>query len=79
MTEKTAKEGFPYEAKSYRLCLGLTQAEMAKQFGMAPSTYGNWERGVCLPSLKHFSELSQRDTEGAEFLADAYMEQKLEG
>ena len=37
------------ELKQWRHAAGLTQREVANRLGVAPDTYGNWERGTRVP------------------------------
>ena len=37
------------ELKQWRHIAGLTQREVADRLGVAPDTYGNWERGTRVP------------------------------
>jgi transcriptional regulator with XRE-family HTH domain len=38
---------------------GLSQAELAKNFGKKQNTIGNWENGISEPSIKELVTLSQ--------------------
>jgi transcriptional regulator with XRE-family HTH domain len=38
---------------------GLSQAELAKNFGKKQNTIGNWENGISEPSIKELVSLSQ--------------------
>jgi transcriptional regulator with XRE-family HTH domain len=45
--------------KHLRRIKGLSQAELAKNFGKKQNTIGNWENGISEPSIKELVILSQ--------------------
>ena len=45
--------------KAARVNRKLGQAEAAKQIGVSLSTLSNWERGVCFPSVKYITRITE--------------------
>ena len=41
----------------HRSLLGLTQAQLAQQIGVARRSVSRWESGRCLPSIVHLDKL----------------------
>jgi len=46
--------------RHYRLQLGLTQREVARQVGVRLSTFSAWERGMTCPSVPLVFKLAKR-------------------
>lgn len=47
------------EIRRYRLQLGLTQREIARQMGVRLSTFSSWERGLTCPSVPILFKLAK--------------------
>ena len=47
------------EIRQYRLRLGLTQVELARQLGIRAETISQWERGVTCPSAQQLLRLAK--------------------
>lgn len=43
--------------KNYRKSNGLTQEQMAREYGMSVRSYVDLERGICFPSATTFAQL----------------------
>ena len=43
--------------KSYRRSAGLTQEQMAREYGMSVRSYVDLEHGICFPSATTFAQL----------------------
>jgi len=43
--------------KSYRKSTGLTQEQMAREYGMSARSYVDLEHGICFPSATTFAQL----------------------
>ena len=43
--------------KSYRKSIGLTQEQMAREYGMSVRSYVDLEHGICFPSATTFAQL----------------------
>lgn len=62
------------EIRRYRLQLGLTQGEIARQMGVRLSTFSSWERGLTCPSVPILFKLAKLLNTLAEGLyPDLYM------
>ena len=68
---------YSQKTKRLRVKLNLTQAEFAERLGVPASTYSNWEQNACLPSLKHFGEMTAKEPAIMAYVSDAYMHAKL--
>lgn len=51
-----------------REALGLTQAELAAQLGVARSALGNWETGRTLPDVAAMASLAERHSLSLDWL-----------
>jgi DNA-binding XRE family transcriptional regulator len=47
------------EIRRYRLQLGITQRELARQVGVRLSTFSSWERGLTCPSVPMVLKLAK--------------------
>lgn len=47
------------EIRRYRLQLGVTQRELARQCGVRLSTYSSWERGMTCPAVPMVFKLAK--------------------
>jgi transcriptional regulator with XRE-family HTH domain len=47
------------EIRRYRLQLGVTQRELARQLGVRLSTFSSWERGITCPSTAFLLKLAK--------------------
>jgi transcriptional regulator with XRE-family HTH domain len=47
------------EIRRYRLQLGITQRELARQVGVRLSTFSSWERGLTCPSVPMLFKLAK--------------------
>ena len=47
------------EIRRYRLQLGITQRELARQVGVRLSTFSDWERGITCPSVPMVFKLAK--------------------
>ena len=45
--------------KDLRVCLGLTQADIAGRIGVRPAAYGSWERGTNKPEKDNYIKLNK--------------------
>ena len=48
------------EIRRYRLQLGITQRELARQLGVRLSTFSDWERGMTCPSVPMLFKLAKQ-------------------
>lgn len=65
------------EIRRYRLQLGLTQRELARQLGVRLSTMSSWERGMTCPSARMVFRLAKLlSTLGEALYPDFYVLQR---
>jgi DNA-binding XRE family transcriptional regulator len=65
------------EIRRYRLQIGKTQRELARELGVGLSTFSSWERGMTCPSVKMVFKLARYlNTLGEGLYPDFYMVQK---
>lgn len=49
----------PENLKTFRKDYGYTQKELAEALGIKYQSYQAYERGIALPTLKHFIEIAE--------------------
>lgn len=67
---------FPNQIREYRMRLGWTQRELARQVGCAKSTISAWEQGLSLPNAVTAVQMAKKLGTLAESLYHAFYSPK---